>query len=320
MKKDVIEIAKKTIALEAEAIKNLENYIDDSFKQVVELILKTDGRIIVTGIGKSAIIAQKMVATFNSTGSPALFMHAADAIHGDLGMIKKEDCVMVISKSGESPEIKALIPLVKSFQNKLIAVVGNIKSYLAKEADFVLNSYVEKEACANNLAPTSSTTAQMVLGDALAISLMEMKQFTGKDFAKFHPGGNLGKRLFLTAAEAAKNNEKPIVFEEDSIKEIIVEITKKRLGVTAVCNNQKQVVGIITDGDLRRMLETKTSLELLKAKDIASKKFKFIEEDMLAVNALQEFRKYDISQLLLFKNNEYVGVLHLHDLIREGIF
>lgn len=320
MNKDVIEIAKQTIAIEAKAIKNLENYIDENFKKVIELVLKIKGRIIVTGIGKSAIVAQKMVATFNSTGTPSLFMHAADAIHGDLGMIKKEDCVMVISKSGESPEIKALIPLVKSFQNKVIAVVGNIESYLAKEADFVLNSFVEKEACANNLAPTSSTTAQMVLGDALAVCLMEIKQFTGKDFAKFHPGGNLGKRLFLTAGEAAKNNEKPSVFEDDNIKKIIVEITKKRLGVTAVCNHKNEVVGIITDGDLRRMLENETNFSYLKAKEIASKNFKFIEEDTLAVNALQEFKKHDISQLLLFKNNEYKGVLHLHDLIREGIF
>jgi arabinose-5-phosphate isomerase len=315
----IIETALKTIELEAQSIQGLASLIDRDFERSVTEIFEAKGRLVVTGIGKSAIIAQKIVATLNSTGTPALFMHAADAIHGDLGMVQEDDVVMVISKSGESPEIKVLVPLVKNFGNKLIGMVGKTGSFLAKQSDFVLNTTVPQEACPNNLAPTSSTTAQMVMGDALAVALMELNGFTGKDFAKYHPGGNLGKRMYLRVEDLCVNNEKPQVSEGSTLKEVILEITRCRLGVTAVLGEDKKVIGIITDGDLRRMLENSTDITQVKAADISTSKPKIIEANALAVNALAVLRTNDISQLLVETDGVYSGVLHVHDLIREGI-
>ena len=267
---DIISLAKQTITQEAGAIAGLVSFIDDEFKKIVELIINCEGRVVISGIGKSAIIAQKIVATLNSTGTPSLFMHAADAIHGDIGMIHQDDVVMIISKSGDSPEVKVLVPIVKNFGNKIIAMVGQTQSYLAGHADLILNTTVSKEACPNNLAPTSSTTAQMVMGDAIAICLMHARGFGADQFARFHPGGTLGKKLYLKVSDLSFYNEKPAVDEKDSLKDVIVEITKKRLGATAVLNKRKQVVGIITDGDLRRMLEKNVSLQNIIAKDIMS--------------------------------------------------
>ncbi|MCX6298201.1 MAG: KpsF/GutQ family sugar-phosphate isomerase, partial [Bacteroidetes bacterium] len=283
------------------------------------LIYASKGRLVISGIGKSAIVAQKIVATLNSTGTPALFMHAADAIHGDLGMIQEADIVLIISKSGESPEIKVLVPLIRNFGNTLIAMVGNMDSFLAKESAIVLNTTVSQEACPNNLAPTSSTTVQMVMGDVIAVCLMELNGFSQRDFAKYHPGGNLGKRLYLRVGELSKQNASPKVLASASLKEVIVEITQKRLGITAVVNEQNQIIGIITDGDLRRMLEKSSSLDQITAKDILTLNPKTIGADNLAVEALEILRNNDISALLVADNNEYLGVLHLHDLVREGI-
>lgn len=319
MENKVVKSAIQTIQLEAQSIQTLVTKIDDNFRKVVELIFVSKGRVIVSGIGKSAIIAQKIVATFNSTGTPALYMHAADAIHGDLGMIQKDDIVIIISKSGESPEIKALVPLIKRFMNPIVGIVGNIKSFLATESNYFLDTTVDKEACINNLAPTTSTTAQMVMGDALAVALMELNNFSGTDFAKYHPGGNLGKRLYLTVEDLIKNNEKPLVKFSATIKEVIFEMTSKRLGVTAVEDADGNICGIITDGDLRRMLERNDSMTFNTAIDVSTKSYKYIGKDVLAINALEEFRKFDISQLLVFYENNYIGVLHLHDLVREGI-
>ena len=318
-KPDVIFLAKQIITQEADAIAKLESYIDADFEKVIALILHCKGRLVISGIGKSAIVAQKIVATLNSTGTPSLFMHAADAIHGDMGMIQKDDIVMIISKSGDSPEIKVLIPILKNFGNKLIALVGQIESYLAKQADLILNTTVSKEACPNNLAPTSSTTAQMVMGDAIAICLMHSKGFSAEEFAKFHPGGTLGKKLYLRVSDLYLHNEKPAVDEESSLKDIIVEITKKRLGATSILNKNKEVEGIITDGDLRRMLEKNVSLQNVTAKNIMSKNPKTISPNMLAVDALDLMRKNNISQLLVVDNKKYKGIIHLHDLVREGI-
>jgi arabinose-5-phosphate isomerase len=275
--------------------------------------------LVISGIGKSAIVAQKIVATLNSTGTPSLFMHAADAIHGDLGMVQRDDVVMIISKSGESPEIKVLVPLIKNFGNALIGMVGNTDSFLATQSDLVLNTTVSKEACPNNLAPTSSTTAQMVMGDVLAVCLMELNGFSGKDFAKYHPGGNLGKRMYLRAADLYTHNERPHVLPTATLKEVIVEITEKRLGVTAVTDEQNRVVGIITDGDLRRMLEKSNNIQDIKAADILSVHPKTIPPDMLAVDTLDVLRKYDISQLIVAEDEKYLGILHIHDLVKEGI-
>jgi arabinose-5-phosphate isomerase len=319
MKASIIQTAISTIELEASSVKGLVQFIDASFERAVEVIYQSKGRLVVSGIGKSAIVAQKVVATFNSTGTPSLFMHAADAIHGDLGMIQKDDVVMIISKSGESPEIKVLVPLIKNFGNKLIAIVGNMGSFLALQSDIVLNTTVSKEACPNNLAPTSSTTVQMVMGDALAVALMEQGGFTGQDFAKYHPGGNLGKRMYLRVENLYANNEKPKVLPTASLKEVIVEITEKRLGVTAVVEKDNKITGIITDGDLRRMLEKSSNIEDIKAKDILSLNPKTIQPDILAVQALELMRKNDISQLIVEEGGNYLGILHLHDLIREGI-
>jgi arabinose-5-phosphate isomerase len=314
----IIESAKKTIALEQSAIANLSNFINDEFAACVSYIFNNKGRVVVTGIGKSAIIANKIVATLNSTGTPAIFMHAADAIHGDLGTIQKDDVVICISKSGNTPEIKVLVPLLKNFGNKLVALVGNIDSYLAKQADFVLNCTVSQEACPNNLAPTSSTTAQLVMGDALSICLLECRGFTSEDFARYHPGGSLGKRLYLKVADLIVNNEVPKVSMNAGVREIIMEISSKRLGATAVLDNEK-LAGIITDGDLRRMIEKTTDLTTITAKEIMTANPKSIDRDELAVNALQLFQKHNITQLIVTHQGIYFGILHFHDLLREGI-
>ena len=316
---NIREIALRTITLEAQAIGELASFIDADFEKIIHLLADLKGRLVISGIGKSAIIGTKIVATLNSTGTPAIFMHAADAIHGDLGMVQKDDIVMVISKSGESPEIRVLVPLLKNMGNPLVAMVGNTSSLLAREATFVLNTTVSQEACPNNLAPTSSTTAQMVMGDALAITLMELKGFTSGDFAKFHPGGALGKKLYLRVFDLSNQNEKPVVNEDNTLKEVIMEITEKRLGITAVLDQQGLLTGVITDGDLRRMLEKRDTLSDVKARDIMSKGPKTVEGDALAVDALDRMRKNNITQLLVTQNGAYAGVIHLHDLIKEGL-
>ena len=316
---NITEIAKRTIQSEADSIKQLNQFINADFEKAIDAITACKGRVIVSGIGKSAIIAQKIVATLNSTGTPSTFMHAADAIHGDLGMIQQDDIVMVISKSGESPEIRVLIPLIKHFGNILIAMAGNDQSFLVKQADIFLNTTVSQEACPNNLAPTSSTTAQLVMGDAIAVVLMEMKGFGTDDFAKFHPGGALGKKLYLRVSDLYIHNESPKVMADASIKEVIVEISAKRLGATAVINDKDEILGIITDGDLRRMLEKETTSASLKAKDIMTANAKSINADELAVEALDMMRKHDITQLVVVREKKYLGIIHLHDLIREGL-
>lgn len=313
------ELGLRTVQLEAEAIAQLVQLVDAGFARAAEAIYHTKGRLVISGIGKSAIIAQKMVATFNSTGTPAIFMHAADAIHGDLGIVQDDDVVMIISKSGESPEIKVLVPLIRNFGNTLIGMVGNTDSYLAKCSDIILNTTVSQEACPNNLAPTSSTTAQLVMGDALAVALMEWKGFGTNDFAKFHPGGALGKKLYLRVSDLYIHNEKPQVAANASLKEIIVEISKKRLGATAVTGNNDELIGIITDGDLRRMMEKNNRLDQLVAQDIMTTTPKTIEHDALAVSALDLMRRHDITQLAVVNGNEYAGIIHLHDLVREGL-
>lgn len=316
---NIRETGIRTIRLESEAIGSLEHYINADFERVVELMAACTGRMVITGIGKSAIIAQKIVATFNSTGTPALFMHAADAIHGDLGMITPDDVVVCISKSGESPEIKVLVPLVRNLGNTLVAIVGKSDSYLALSAHFVLNTYVSQEACPNNLAPTSSTTAQMVMGDALAVCLIEMKGFTAEDFARFHPGGTLGKKLYLKVGDLSRQHQVPKVELQSSLREVIVEISSKMLGVTGVVDEKDSLRGIITDGDLRRMLEKNMNAAGVTAADIMSTHPKTIDADELAVNALEMMRTNDITQLLVMKGDQYHGIIHLHDLIREGI-
>ena len=319
MKSKINQKAIETIQIEANSIQNLSNFINEDFEKIVELIFNSKGRLIVSGIGKSAIVAQKIVATLNSTGTPSLFMHAADAIHGDLGMVQQDDVVLLISKSGESPEIKMLVPLINNFGNPLISIAGDPNSFLANQSKYFINTYVEQEACPNNLAPTSSTTAQMVMGDALAVALMELNNFSGKDFAKYHPGGNLGKRLYLRVADLYKNNLVPKILPTATLKEVIMEITTKRLGVTAVVDEGNKLIGIITDGDLRRMLEKSNVLDSIKASDILSRSPKTIHPDTLAAEALNVMRKFDISQLIVEEEGIYLGILHLHDLIREGI-
>jgi arabinose-5-phosphate isomerase len=312
------ESAIRTITMEANAIKQLAHLLNDEFEKAIDALANCKGRIVISGIGKSAVIAQKIVATLNSTGSPAIFLHAADAIHGDIGIMQQEDIVIVISKSGESPEIKILVPLIKNFGNVLIAVVGNTASYLAKKADFIIDTTVEQEACPNNLAPTTSTTAQLVIGDAIAICLMEQKGFNVSDFAKLHPGGALGKKLYLRVRDLYLDNEKPQVGLEQSLKEVIVEMTKKRLGVTAVTDAENHLLGIITDGDLRRMLE-KNGLEEVQAKDIMTKNPKTIGPGEMAVNALDIMRQNEIVHLAVVENKKYLGIIHLHDLVKEGL-
>ena len=314
----ILDIAKRTILNESNAIENLISLLDTQFEKAVTHILNSKGRVVVTGVGKSALIASKIVATFNSTGTPALFMHAADAIHGDLGTILKDDIVICISKSGNTEEIKMLIPLIKRGSNTLIAITGNTTSTLAKQADFVLNSFVKEEACPNNLAPTTSTTAQLVIGDALAICLLELRGFSSDDFAKYHPGGSLGKRLYLRVADIVDKNQKPVVQLHSKVREVIVEISNKMLGVTAVLENDK-VVGIVTDGDIRRMLNKHENIAGLTAKDIMTENPKTVAPGVLAVKALEYMQEKGISQLLVMEGNTYLGVVHLHNLINEGI-
>lgn len=314
----IIDTALKTIHSEADAIKKLTDFIDSDFAKAVNFINQSRGRVVITGIGKSAIIANKIVATMNSTGTPAIFMHAADAIHGDLGIIQEHDVVICISKSGNTPEIKVLIPLLKRGNNKLIGLTSNKKSFLALHSDYVLYAHVEKEACPNNLAPTTSTTAQLVLGDALAVCLLEMKNFSSSDFAKYHPGGALGKRLYLKVSDVITNNQKPEVSPNTDVKKVIVEISEKMLGVTAVVESGK-IVGVVTDGDIRRMLYKNNSFQGLLATDIMTKNPKTVEAEHLAMEALEIMEKNKITQLLVTENNQYVGVIHLHNLIQEGI-
>ncbi len=316
--KNIIQTAKDTILIEAEAIKQLAALVNEDFEKAVMTIYNSEGRVIVTGIGKSANIASKIVATMNSTGTPAVFMHAADAIHGDLGNIQKDDVVICISKSGNTPEIKVLLPLIKNYGNKIIAITGNEGSFLGEHADHTLSSYVEKEACPNNLAPTTSTTAQLVIGDALAICLLNLKDFSSRDFAKYHPGGTLGRKLYLRVNELAANNESPEVEESAPIKDVIIEISKKRLGTTAVVKNGA-IVGIITDGDIRRMLENSADINQLQAKDIMSSNPVTVSSDTMAVNALDIMQKNNITQILVTNDGKYAGVVHFHDLLKEGI-
>ena len=318
-RQSIQDIAKNTLTLEANSILALTSYIDNEFETIIGLIHQLRGRLVISGIGKSAIIGHKIVATLNSTGTPSIFMHAADAIHGDLGMIQEDDILLLISKSGESPEIKVLTTLIKNLGNPLIAMVGNINSSLAKDANYLLNTTVSQEACPNNLAPTSSTTAQLAMGDAMAVCLMELKGFTANDFAKYHPGGALGKKLYLRVSDLSKMNKKPQVKEQSSLKEVIMEITNKRLGLTAVLNESESLTGVITDGDLRRMLEKSGDFELTLAKDIMSLDPKTIEADAMAVDALAKMKKNNITQLLVIENGTYTGVIHLHDLIKEGL-
>lgn len=316
--KAILAIAKNTIETEAKAIYRLSSLLNDDFSKAVECIQTSKGRVIISGIGKSAIIASKIVATLNSTGTPAIFMHAADAIHGDLGTVQENDVVICISNSGNTPEIKMLVPLIKRGTNKLIGMTGNTDSFLASQADYVLNTNVEKEACPNNLAPTTSTTAQLVIGDALAICLLELKGFSSKDFAKYHPGGALGKRLYLRVGDIARNNQMPKVDIASDVKSVIVEISEKMLGATAVMENDK-IVGIVTDGDIRRMLNKYDNIYGLTAKDIMSSTPKTIDIDSLAVKALEVMQTKGISQLLAVDGNDYQGIVHLHNLINEGI-
>ncbi|MDV7187492.1 KpsF/GutQ family sugar-phosphate isomerase [Lutibacter sp. TH_r2] len=319
-KSKILNTAIQTINLESKAIANLIKFLNEEFENAVKFIRNSKGRVIITGIGKSAIIAQKIVATMNSTGTPAVYMHAADAIHGDLGSILKDDVVICISKSGNTPEIKVLVPFIKNYGNKIIALTGNPESFLGKNADFVLNSHVEKEACPNNLAPTTSTTAQLVIGDALAVCLLEMNHFSSSDFAKYHPGGALGKKLYLRVSDLIEKNELPQVKPTTPINDVIIEISKKRLGTTAVVDNENKIIGIVTDGDLRRMLKNNTDISGLTAENIMSKNPKTIQASAMAIEALDTMENNSITQLLVEKNNKYVGVVHLHDLLKEGIF
>jgi arabinose-5-phosphate isomerase len=314
----ILKNAHQVFNHESKSIAQLSDFLDENFAKTVTSILELKGKVIVTGIGKSAIIAQKIVATLNSTGTPSQFLHASEAIHGDLGMIQQGDIVICISKSGNSPEIKVLAPIIKNFGNILVGMTGNTDSFLAKQSDYILNTFVEKESCPNNVAPTDSTTAQLVMGDALAVCLMYERGFTANDFAKYHPGGALGKKLLLKVKDMLDRDNKPTVAPNSSIKDVIVEISHKRLGVTAVVENNT-LMGIITDGDIRRMLEKQDSFSHLTAQDIMTKNPKTIEAERMAVDALNTMENFSITQLIVTQNNEYVGVIHLHDLLKEGI-
>ena len=320
MKRDqqIIAIAKRTLETEADSVKGLIKLLDKHFTAVVKLIITSKGRVVVSGIGKSAIIAQKITATFNSTGTPSVFMHAADAIHGDLGSIQQNDVVLLISNSGNTPEIKVLAPLIKNGGNKLVAMVGNTDSFLAQEADFLLNTSIKKEACPLNLAPTSSTMAQMAMGDALAVCLLEYRGFTRSDFARYHPGGALGKRLYMKVEDLYKHNPKPSVSKNATINEVILEISSKRLGATAVLT-KKNLEGIITDGDLRRMMQRHKNFSSLVAKDIMTTKPKSVSPDTMAVEALTLMKAANITQLVVLDKKTFLGFIHLHDLLKEGI-
>jgi len=316
---NILSVARDTISNEAKAVEKLQDYLNDEFAHAVQHIYNSKGRVIITGIGKSAIIATKIVATLNSTGTPAIFMHAADAIHGDLGTILENDTVICISKSGNTPEIKVLVPLIKNFKNTLIGITGNKDSFLGKQSDYVLNAYIDKEACPNNLAPTTSTTAQLVLGDALAVCLLHLRGFSSKDFAKYHPGGALGKKLYLRISDITAENQKPQVNPNTAIAEVIIEISEKMLGVTAVVENEK-IVGIITDGDIRRMLSKTQNFSNLKAKDIMGTSPKTIDNYAMAVEAMDILEDNGISQLIAKDDQgNYAGIVHLHNLIKEGI-
>jgi arabinose-5-phosphate isomerase len=317
-KENILSTAKKAILSESESIKKLVDYLDTQFVDAVQMIYNAKGRLVITGIGKSAIIAQKIVATLNSTGTPSLFLHASEAIHGDLGMISKEDVIICISKSGNSPEIKVLVPFLKNYGHALIAITGNMTSYLAKSSDLVLNTTVDAEACPNNLAPTNSTTAQLVMGDALAVCLMELRDFKASDFAKYHPGGALGKKLLLRVKDMLENALKPTVSPDTPIKKVIFEISEKRLGVTAVVNNNK-VVGIITDGDIRRMLNNRDSIAGVSAQDIMTKNPKTITSESMVIDAFHLMEDFSITQLVVVDEGEFKGILHIHDILKEGI-
>lgn len=317
-KENILASAKNTILSQSDSIAQLINYLTEDFSKAVELIYNCKGRLVVTGIGKSAIIAQKMVATFNSTGTPSMFLHAAEAIHGDLGMIQPNDAIICISKSGNSPEIKVLVPLLKRYGNPLIGMTANLTSFLGKGSDLVLNAHVDNESCPNNLAPTNSTTAQLVLGDALAVCLMEMRNFKSEDFAKYHPGGALGKKLLLRVTDMLDRTHKPMVSSTSSIKDVIVEISEKRLGVTAVMEDKK-LVGIITDGDIRRMLNKTETISGLVAKDIMTINPKTVQIDSMVIDAFNTMEDFSITQLVVFDKEEYVGIIHIHDILKEGI-
>ncbi len=323
MKKEskIIKTAIETISLQAQSVLNLKSFVDIEFERAIKEIFKCSGRVVLTGIGKSAIIAQKITATLNSTGTPALFMHAADAVHGDLGMVQSNDVVICISKSGESPEIKVLVPLLKQRGNILIAITGNMHSFLATQSNHVINTTVSKEACPNNLAPTTSTTAQLVMGDALAVCLLHLRGFTAKDFAQYHPGGALGKQLYLTVGELYLKNEQPFVFADTPLKDVIIEISSKRLGATAVIDNlpKNSLIGIITDGDLRRMMKKKFDMNTTLAKHIMTANPHSVQLGVLAVNALQLMRTYNITQLPVLTKKTYLGMVHIHNLLDEGI-
>jgi arabinose-5-phosphate isomerase len=316
--KDIVEFGKEVIKLQSESIKNLVDLIDENFEAAIKLILDSKGRVVVTGIGKSAIIANKIVATLNSTGTPAIFMHAADAIHGDLGIIKKDDVIICISKSGNTPEIKDLVPFLNMNNNPLISITGDVNSFLARNSAVVLSSYVDIEVCPNNLAPTNSTTAQLVIGDALAVTLVKIKGFTSNDFAKFHPGGSLGKKLFLKVKDIVDTDLKPMVAENDNIKDVIIEISNKMLGMTPVLS-KNSIVGVITDGDLRRTLLNNQEISGLVASDIMSINPQIIDFEIKALDALKIMKNNKISQLIVTKDNKYYGVLHIQNIIKEGI-
>ena len=317
-KTNIIEFGKEVIKLQSESIRNLVELVDENFETAINLILDSKGRVVVTGIGKSAIIANKIVATLNSTGTPSIFMHAADAIHGDLGIIKKDDVIICISKSGNTPEIMDLVPFLKMTKNPLIAITGDTNSSLAKNSSVVLNSHVDIEICPNNLAPTNSTTAQLVIGDAIAATLVKIKGFTSNDFAKFHPGGSLGKKLYLKVNDLIDSDLKPMVSIDDDIKDVIIEISNKMLGITPVFSSDS-IVGVITDGDLRRTLLNNQEISTLKAKDIMSTNPQIIDSDTLASEALEIMKKNKISQLIVTNNKLYLGVIHIQSLIKEGI-
>lgn len=317
--KKLVELAVGVIDQEAQAVSNLKQYINEEFIEIVNLIYNSKGRLIITGIGKSAIIGQKIVATLNSTGTPAIFMHAADAIHGDLGIIQPEDVVICISKSGNTPEIKVLVPLINRMGNKLVAMVSNVDSYLAKHSNYVIRATVDAEACPNNLAPTSSTTTQLVMGDALAVCLLKLRGFTPEDFAKYHPGGSLGKRLYLKVSDLIDEKVRPCVKENETIPNTIFNISQNRLGATVVLGDADVMLGIITDGDVRRMVEKGIPFESLRAKDIMSRNPKVIELDELAVNAFNMMEKNKITSVVVMDGARYVGLVHIHDILREGI-
>lgn len=317
--KNIQNIAREVLINESRALAQLASYINNDFEQCVRAILASTGRVVITGIGKSAIIAQKIVATLNSTGTASMYMHAADAIHGDLGMIRDEDIIICISKSGNTPEIKVLVPILKRRGAKLVALVSNMQSYLAQQADFVLNATIAEEACPNNLAPTTSTTAHLALGDALAVALLELRDFSSEDFARFHPGGTLGKQLYLKVEDIFVRHELPVVRPQSTLKEVILEISSKRLGATAVMNEHKELLGIITDGDLRRMLQKEVDIQHVKAEVIMTRTPKTIDQSEFAVKALEVMQRNSITQLVVMNGQELAGFIHLHDLLKEGI-